>query len=188
MGFLILGIAAIVVVGLASMSRSGGGIVSRTVPGAAPPAPGHDLPGIAAPDAAAATATEAQVSEILREAAMNPPTPRDLAPPPAPAPPPAHAAPPPSGQYDPTPMGAAPPAPAPTGVDSMRAGYNPDVAHRLAMPLAQHITQRRLRYDHAKVRAFQTAAGLPADGIYGSNTRVALAHYGVRNPPPAVRS
>lgn len=181
MGFLILGIAAIVVVGLASMSRSGGGVVSRTAPGAAPPVPGHDLPGVAA-------ATEAQVSDILREAAMNPPTPRDLAPAAAPpaAPRAAPPAPPPSGQYDQTPMGA-PAGPAPTGVDSMRAGYNPEMAHRLAMPLAQHITQRRLRYDHAKVRAFQTAAGLPADGIYGPNTRVALAHYGVRSPPPAVR-
>lgn len=198
MGFVLGGIALLVlVVGLAK--SAGGSIISRT-PAAGPPGP-DGLPDLAAeempaalpapapaplPPAPTARATqrhvEQEVSAVLREAAQHPEQPPARVPPAAPLPTPA----PPAATL--TPM--RPPVP---GIPGSREptplpGYNTEEAHRLAGPLAQHIASRRNRYDHMKVRAFQAAAGIPADGIYGPNTRVALAHYGVRNPPTAMRT
>lgn len=78
---------------------------------------------------------------------------------------------------------AAPPPPAPAGPP----GYDPAAARGEAPALADAI--RRAPYAStttAKVRAFQTHAGLTADGKYGGAAKGALRYYGVANPPNAL--
>lgn len=63
------------------------------------------------------------------------------------------------------------------------AGFNPVQARSLAASVARDIVSRQYSYNRANLRAFQTAAGIAADGIYGRESRGALAFYGVQNPP-----
>lgn len=62
-------------------------------------------------------------------------------------------------------------------------GYNPSEARRLASLVA-----RSLRSGGGYRRAltsFQRAAGIHADGLYGPESRAALRHFGVSDPPHA---
>ena len=80
-----------------------------------------------------------------------------------------------------------PPAqgPAPT-MPQDSAGYNPSLARTMAPVLARMIAQKQFNYSRDSVRAFQRAAGIAIDGVYGPQTRGALIYYGVRNPPRAL--
>lgn len=68
-----------------------------------------------------------------------------------------------------------------------RAGVTPGdaaQARRLA-PRVRHdlATRGRQRYDRALLTQFQSAAGIPADGLYGGVTRGALIYYGETSAP-----
>lgn len=59
----------------------------------------------------------------------------------------------------------------------------PDL-RELALALAQHIRgTTKGREDKARVRRYQTAAGLNADGLYGMQTALSLHENGVSMPP-----
>lgn len=62
-------------------------------------------------------------------------------------------------------------------------GYDPSKARSTAPKMAEHIKRRGSDYDRKILRAWQRAAALKADGIYGGGTRGALMHYGVPTPP-----
>lgn len=102
--------------------------------------------------------------------------------------------------YDPAPVAGlerngagralTPPA-APTGTPApvQAVTYNPTEARSLAGGLARHVRERGRRYDRARVRAFQRAAGfvtINQHGHYDCVTRNALAHFGVNSPPDAL--
>lgn len=62
-------------------------------------------------------------------------------------------------------------------------GFNPQVAKQTANAVAVNITTRGYSYSRDGLRAWQRAAGLTPDGVYGGGTRGALLFYGVPNPP-----
>lgn len=75
--------------------------------------------------------------------------------------------------------------PAPTAA-ARRApeGYNPAEAKRLAQPTSDHLAAMKVaRYSRDRVKAFQRAAGITADGFYGGGTRGALQFYGAQRVP-----
>jgi len=54
-----------------------------------------------------------------------------------------------------------------------------------AQTLALHLgSVRKYKEDRSKVKAFQVQEGLKADGLYGANTALALAYYGIAPPTP----
>lgn len=61
------------------------------------------------------------------------------------------------------------------------AGYNPAEAKRLAPLVVKDVAARSYDYNRGTVRNFQTAAGIPADGILGGGTANALTYYGAKN-------
>lgn len=63
------------------------------------------------------------------------------------------------------------------------AGFAPAEARRLAPQVDR--TLRSGGGSMSVVRRFQTAAGIPADGRYGPQTRAALVYFGIPTPPPA---
>lgn len=79
-------------------------------------------------------------------------------------------------------------APTTTSATAGPAGYDPDLAHRLAPAVAAAI--RSAPYSPRTqdlVRRFQVAAfGGTGDGKYGGKTKGALRYYGVSNPPNAL--
>ena len=83
------------------------------------------------------------------------------------------------------------PAPAPIPTDGPRLapppeGYNPTAARATARALSDHLRSRGpRRVNRRLVSAFQRAAGIRVDGLYGGETRGALVYYGVENPPAA---
>jgi peptidoglycan hydrolase-like protein with peptidoglycan-binding domain len=80
----------------------------------------------------------------------------------------------------PSPTTETPPSPATAST------YNAARARTLAPRVAENVRTRAYSYNRADVRAFQEAAGLNPDGIYGGVTRDALRHFGVRRPPAAL--
>lgn len=64
------------------------------------------------------------------------------------------------------------------------AGYDPALARSRAPGIAALLAKKGPKaYDRAQLRAWQTLAGLRADGAYGGSTRGALVYYGVTDPP-----
>lgn len=59
-------------------------------------------------------------------------------------------------------------------------------ARRLAPRVAEDVRSRRYSYSRDRVREFQRAAGLAADGEYGGATRGALVYFGVSDAPSAL--
>lgn len=59
-------------------------------------------------------------------------------------------------------------------------------ARRLAPRVAEDVRGRRYSYSRNRMREFQRAAGLAADGEYGGATRGALVYFGVSDAPPAL--
>ncbi len=74
----------------------------------------------------------------------------------------------------------------PTPDRTLPDGYDPAKARKTAPALADHLKRKVYDYDRRLVRAWQTAAALEPDGIYGGATRGALIHYGVASPPKAL--
>ncbi len=66
------------------------------------------------------------------------------------------------------------------------AGFNPAQAKSLAKGIAANIDTKGSSYDRTRLKAFQLAAGLDNDGIYGGASRRALIFYGVPRPPAAL--
>lgn len=66
------------------------------------------------------------------------------------------------------------------------AGFNPTQARSLAKGIASNIDTKGSSYDRTRLKTFQTAAGIDADGIYGGGSRRALIFYGVPRPPAAL--
>lgn len=117
-----------------------------------------------------------------------PPAPvvEDIAPEPEPekpiVPPPAPAVPPPDVK-SPVPT---PPVQTPATSPRTPAGFDLALARELAPKLQANLKARgKFDYDRTLARKFQTAAGIPSDGIYGGETRGALLAFGVANPQPA---
>lgn len=54
-------------------------------------------------------------------------------------------------------------------------------ARKSAQPVADMVRTKGKKYDHAKVRAWQLLAGLPADGLYGPKTAAQLRALGAKN-------
>lgn len=63
------------------------------------------------------------------------------------------------------------------------SGYDPAEARRLAPRVARSL--RSGGGYRTALTAFQRAAGVEADGLYGPESRAALRYYGVADPPPA---
>lgn len=137
-----------------------------------------------------------QTAERLRERATSAPERSTVeqahaTPPPAPAPAP-HAPP------TPTPAPHAPPAPTPPApaphapptppAAHLPAGFNPTEAARLASAVALNIRTRRYSYSRRGLTAFQRAAGLAPDGLYGGKSAGALRFYGATPPRPLFKS
>lgn len=61
------------------------------------------------------------------------------------------------------------------------AGYNPAEAKRLAPLVVKEVAARSYDYNKGVVKNFQTAAGVPADGILGGGTANALKYFGAKN-------
>lgn len=120
-------------------------------------------------DEADEAAAAAKAAEQLEAAHAPLPSKRTTAPKPAP----------------PSKLTAAPPPPSKLTTQAPD-GYDPDKARRTAPALAEHLRRKARDYDRRLAKAWQTAAALDADGIYGGATRGALIHYGVRNPPRAL--
>lgn len=59
----------------------------------------------------------------------------------------------------------------------------PRKAKKLAKATAENIAQRKYNYDRNLLKKFQSAAGIPVDGIYGPVARGALRFYGIKNAP-----
>lgn len=78
------------------------------------------------------------------------------------------------------------PPPAPPGTPAP-TGYNATQARALAAQVVANMRKlpaaKRYDYDRNLVAAFQRAAGLKADGIYGGGTRGALIFFGQANAP-----
>lgn len=55
-------------------------------------------------------------------------------------------------------------------------------ARKLAQQLAADVTKRKYDYSRALAKKFQTAAGIPSDGIYGPATASKVSSYGVKAP------
>ena len=72
------------------------------------------------------------------------------------------------------PAGVQPPA----GFDGLRASS-------LAPALATHIAQKKYDFDRARLVAFQTAAGVEPDGVYGNDSWGALSYF-TSDAPPAL--
>jgi len=77
------------------------------------------------------------------------------------------------------------PAPAPSGIP---VGYSPALAKALAPKIEAELralTAKGQAYNYSRpnMRAFQTAAGLKPDGVYGGGTRGALVYYGAPRAP-----
>lgn len=72
----------------------------------------------------------------------------------------------------------------PTGPNPLPAGYNPAKARASAKQVAAHLAAKgRSGYSRDLLKAWQQAAALAPDGIYGGAARGALIHYGVKDPP-----
>lgn len=69
--------------------------------------------------------------------------------------------------------------PAEAAPDVASAQYTRADVEKFAEAAAQTVRDNPAGYDRAIVRAFQRAAWLPDDGIYGPATRGALIHYGI---------
>ncbi len=65
-------------------------------------------------------------------------------------------------------------------------GYDERAARLKAQPTADHIRTRKGKYDRAVLASFQTMAGLKPDGLYGPQSRAALAFFGAKNVPAAL--
>lgn len=64
--------------------------------------------------------------------------------------------------------------------------FNPQLARNMAGPVSRHVASLGRRYDRARVRAFQRAAGFVdtnQHGLYDCKTRNALSHFGIQDPP-----
>lgn len=61
--------------------------------------------------------------------------------------------------------------------------YDPDRARSLAGRLASTLSRSRPGEYRSRVRDFQRAAGITADGYYGGRTYNALRYYGIQSPP-----
>lgn len=63
-------------------------------------------------------------------------------------------------------------------------GYDPDLARRAVHGIAEMLrTRGRDRYDRPALAAWQVAAGINGDGLYGGGSRAALEFFGVLDPP-----
>ncbi len=74
----------------------------------------------------------------------------------------------------PTVTPSATPSPA---VTAPPAGFDPTLASTLAPALARQLAAKGYDFDRAALRAFQTAAGLEPDGIYGNDSWGALLYF-----------
>lgn len=63
------------------------------------------------------------------------------------------------------------------------AGYDPIGARKMAPSIARNLGKGRDHYDRRLLRDFQIKAGITPDKLYGGQTRGALIHYGIPNPP-----
>lgn len=108
-----------------------------------------------------------------------PPEPIEVAPPPPPPPPPLDSAP--ELPTPPAPAPVNPPSAGPAGEpavpSSPPAGFDPSKAAQLAGPMAAQLTSKKYDYARAQLKAFQRAAGVTQDGIYGNDTWGALLYY-----------
>jgi hypothetical protein len=89
------------------------------------------------------------------------------------------------------PPAALPPAPvvqAPTVADvaTPPPGFDRALATKLAKSVADSVSKKSYDYDKALTKRFQVAAGIPADGNYGPETKGAALYYGIRRPPRAL--
>lgn len=75
----------------------------------------------------------------------------------------------------PTPAAARAKVPAPAGTDLAKA-------KRMAANVAANIKKQGRKYDVAQMKAFQTAAGLKPDGLYGPVAKSALSYFGAAAP------
>lgn len=67
--------------------------------------------------------------------------------------------------------------------------YDPNMARRLAGPLARHVETAGTGYDRARVRAFQRVAGFHANnqhGMFDCKTVNALLHFGISRAPSPI--
>lgn len=63
-------------------------------------------------------------------------------------------------------------------------GYDAAKARKVAKQVSNHLRNAGIaNYSRSVVKAFQRAAGIPQDGIYGGGTRGALVHYGATSAP-----
>lgn len=133
--------------------------------------------GAGAPDAAQTFRERAEEAPLRAEVT---PAPSPVAPTPAPV------------RYEPeasapTPQSTAELRVAPVEPTSaLPAGFDPMKAKRTAQAVSTNITTRSYNYSRDGLRAWQRAAGLTPDGVYGGATRGALLFYGAANPPRAL--
>jgi hypothetical protein len=133
---------------------------------------------VIAPPAAKPPVALPPVVEAPRPAAAVPSAPVEAAPPPPPPPPPPDVSatlPTPSlvpdGPEIDVPLGDkyAPGAPP--------AGFDPALARSLAPALAKNIAAKQYDFNRAQLKAFQTAAGVASDGVYGNDSWGALLYF-----------
>jgi hypothetical protein len=132
--------------------------------------------GAGAPDAAQTFRERAEEAPLRAEVT---PTPAPVATTPAPV------------RYEPeasapSPQSTAELQVAPVEPSALPAGFDPLVAKRTAQAVSTNITTRGYSYSRDGLRAWQRAAGLTPDGVYGGGTRGALLFYGAANPPRAL--
>ena len=70
-----------------------------------------------------------------------------------------------------TPSSDPPPAP---GAQKTPPGFDRSKASNSAKDIAKHLTQKQYNYNRKAMKAWQTVAGIVADGLYGPATRNAL--------------
>ena len=107
------------------------------------------------------------------------PAPIEVSPPPPAPPPPVDSAP--ELPTPPAPSPVNPPSAGPAGEGpkpaTPPAGFDPALAGKLAEPMATQLRTKKYDYARASLKAFQRAAGVTADGIYGNDTWGALLYY-----------
>jgi hypothetical protein len=90
---------------------------------------------------------------------------------------------PPAAAHPTQPGHAAPPAPAPAPSSRVDLARAKTLAGQVVANMRKLPAQKRYDYDRNLLKAFQTAAGLPAQGVYGGETRGALIYFGQANAP-----